>query len=254
MLGLVLLGVFGLLVDLLRGEGFRFLCAIFLMVRDSPLILAPSRQRIRSLRACHVIVALLRNHVRFQVAVSTWLLYRTFVGDELLGEDPSVRATNLAFLGSSWRKCQNTSIAQDQQRARLEEDPHKVPEMGVGEFAQMRASFFRLHPNTITPDFKLPHKKFMERLARDYLVHEAILPYELGEIRLHSEAVITKPAWSTTPQQLIKMSHVEEPVQIALEDDAMNRVYAFWTAWNSADIAASTSSKTAELLMCPGDR
>ena len=96
--------------------------------------------------------------------------------------------------------------------------------MGVGEFAQMRASFFRLHPNTITPGFKLPHKKFMERLARDYLAHEAILPYKLGEIRLHSEAVVTKP------QQLIKMSHVEEPAQISLEDDAMNCVYAFWTA------------------------
>ena len=49
------------------------------MVRDSSLILAPSRQRIRSLRACHVIVALLRYHERFQVDVSTWLLFRTFV-------------------------------------------------------------------------------------------------------------------------------------------------------------------------------
>ena len=49
------------------------------MVQDSSLILAPSRQRIRSLRACHVMVALLRYHVRFQVAVSTWLLFRTFV-------------------------------------------------------------------------------------------------------------------------------------------------------------------------------
>ena len=36
------------------------------------------------------------------------------------------------------------------------------------------------------------------------------LPHELGEISLHSEAVVTKPAWSTTPQQLIKMSHVQE--------------------------------------------
>ena len=34
-LGLVLLGVFGLLVDLLQGDGFRFFCANFLMIRDS---------------------------------------------------------------------------------------------------------------------------------------------------------------------------------------------------------------------------
>ena len=38
-LGLVLSGVFGLLVDLLRGDGFRFFCAIFLMIRDSSLTL-----------------------------------------------------------------------------------------------------------------------------------------------------------------------------------------------------------------------
>ena len=35
MLGLVLSGVFGLLVDLLGRDGFRFFCAIFLMIRDS---------------------------------------------------------------------------------------------------------------------------------------------------------------------------------------------------------------------------
>ena len=35
MLGLVLSGVFGLLVDLLRCDGFRFFCAIFWMIRDS---------------------------------------------------------------------------------------------------------------------------------------------------------------------------------------------------------------------------
>ena len=71
-LGLVLLGVFGQLVDLLRGEGVPFPCAIILTVWDSSLILAPSRQHIHSLRACHVIVALLRYHVRFQVAVRCW--------------------------------------------------------------------------------------------------------------------------------------------------------------------------------------
>ena len=68
------------------------------MVRDSSLILAPRRQRFRSLRACHVIVALLRDHVRFQVAVSTWLLYRTFCLDASL-----LKARLSQGLSSVWR-------------------------------------------------------------------------------------------------------------------------------------------------------
>ena len=41
--------------------------------------------------------------------------------------------------------------------------------------------------SAIMPDHRLPHERFLDRVARDCLVDECVLHYELAEVRLLSE-------------------------------------------------------------------
>ena len=49
-----------------------------------------------------------------------------------------------------------------------------------------------------------------------------------------------KPSWRATPQQLLRISSEEVHVTPALEDDALNRVYAFWVAMEYGGHCAMT--------------
>ena len=89
----------------------------------------------------------------------------------------------------------------------------------------MRQGFTRHHGDTILVE---PHKRFIERLNRDLLVHATVLTYELGEVRLRSETIIQKPTWSQTPEQLLKAAKVDVPAVVALSEDAINRIHAFF--------------------------
>ena len=148
-------------------------------------------------------------------------------------------SANLAFLWASFLKCKNVAAARNQQKTRLEEDPTKVPEMAAA-VSSMKSTVFRNHPDTIMPDHRLPRKRFFENVPRDYLELECVLHYELAEVRLLSEKVQMKPSWGATPQQLLRISSEEVPVTPALEDDALNRVCAFWVAMEYGGHCAMT--------------
>ena len=152
----------------------------------------------------------------------------TILGAAALGATDPEKATSLTFLAALWRKCNTLTSTRDSQRSRLEEDPFRIPEMGISDYN--RTSFKKAHPDVILTDFKEPHKRFLERIARDYIVNECILPYELAEVRLRSETIVSKAGMATTPEMLLRISQVDEPARVRLEEDALNRIYAFWVA------------------------
>ena len=67
-------------------------------------------------------------------------------------------------------------------------------EIAVGDYAQMKTKYMGVHPDYIVTDFREPHKKFIERIIRDFTIHEVLLPYELCEVRLKSEKSSKKAA------------------------------------------------------------
>ena len=80
---------------------------------------------------------------------------------DALGDDLPSKAASLAFLAGAWRKCTTLSNHRDGQRARLEEDPTRIPEIALGDYSQMKVKFLKEHPDIILTDFREPHKRFI---------------------------------------------------------------------------------------------
>ena len=106
--------------------------------------------------------------------------------------DAPAREAKLISLATCWRKCRALAEGRDTRRARLEEDPHRIPEMGIQEYGQKRANFVIAHKDFLLTDFKEPHKRFLERFDRDFAIREVVLPHAIGEIRVKSEHVQQK--------------------------------------------------------------
>ena len=72
----------------------------------------------------------------------------------------------------------------------MEEGPNKIPGLSQEDHAEFRDRFMRVHPDVIPIDAKEPHKKFVERLSRDFLIHGIVPYYEPAEIRTRSDVII----------------------------------------------------------------
>ena len=60
------------------------------------------------------------------------------------------------------------------------------------------------------------------------MVHSAVMPYLLGEIRLKSETIIQNTGVAKTAELLLQVAKEDVPTQVSSETDAMNRVFAFF--------------------------
>ena len=86
------------------------------------------------------------------------------LNEQSLGADNSpTREANLIYLAAAWRKCRALAEGRDTRRARLEEDPHRIPEMGIQEYGQKKINFVALHPDVLLTEFREPHKRLIHR-------------------------------------------------------------------------------------------
>jgi len=51
----------------------------------------------------------------------------------------------------------------------------KVPEIPGEDHAEFREQFVHKHPDVLLPPHREPHRKLVERIQRDYLVHGAVM-------------------------------------------------------------------------------
>ena len=165
---------------------------------------------------------------------------RVIVGDAILGSNMGEREANLTMLGSAWKKAVKLQDLRDGQRARIEEDPSLIPQIGGQDFWDMRADFLRNHDQLVINTFKEPNKKFVERMQRDYMVDEMLKFYELGRIRLASETIETSSGLASTPQHLMRMAKEEIDAVVCREEDALNRIFALYMAMDMLGYCAMT--------------
>eukprot|EP00971_Amphidinium_carterae_P032812 645976-Amphidinium_carterae.1 len=127
-----------------------------------------------------------------------------------LGDKDADKQLNLMYLATLWRKASTISSEQDKRRARLEEDPDRIPEIQAQQYACMREAFVNKHRDFILTETREPHNKFIERLLRDYSVHSIVPYYPLGDVRLRSESIKVKKSFQTTGEFLLRVAHSEE--------------------------------------------
>jgi hypothetical protein len=146
------------------------------------------------------------------------------------GDEPdrvAERELILTFFGTVWYQCQNLAKARADQRVRMEEEPHKVPEIPTPQYTDMRDRFVARHSDIILSYDIEPHKKFIEKMIRDHTVIGVLPFYELGEIRVRAEKIVPRSGLAETADKLIQIAQTVDVAAVSTDDDAMNRITAF---------------------------
>ena len=105
------------------------------------------------------------------------------------------------------------------------------------------ARFVTAHPDVILLDAKEPHKKFVEKISRDFLVHGMVPYYTVAEIRTRADSIIQKSGLSKNTEDLLTISKADEPDQVTDVQALINRVHALFMALEYLNIC--TYSKKA---------
>ena len=167
---------------------------------------------------------------------------KTIVGDEdKLGATDAARELALTSMAAVWKMCSTLQEHFAARRAKMEEDPTKVPEIPGDHHSEFREQFVARHPDVLLPPHREPHRKLVERIQRDYMVHGAIPFYQVGEMRLRSEQVVQKSGISKTAEDLIKVVAVDQPVQAASESQVIDKLHAFFVALEYLNICEFTT-------------
>ena len=166
---------------------------------------------------------------------------RTIIGDDtLLGADAGEQEISLTSIAAAWKTCSTMQDHFAARRAKMEEDPTKVPEIPGDDHAEFREQFVHRHPDVLLPHHREPHRKLVERLQRDYLVHGSVPFYEVGEMRTRSEQIAQKSGLSKNAEDLLKVVTVDQPAIAASESQVMDKLHAFLVALEYLNICDFT--------------
>ena len=161
-------------------------------------------------------------------AVKTSL--QTLLPTATLGVDAAAQELSLMQLAAVWHSCFALQGQFASRRARMEEDPNKIPEMAQEDHAEFRSRFVTAHPDVILLDAKEPHKKFVEKLSRDFLVHGMVPFYTVAEIRTRADSIVQKSGLTKNAEDLLTISKAEEPEQVTDVQTLLHRVHAYFMA------------------------
>ena len=147
-----------------------------------------------------------------------------------LGDNPPAQELALTALAAVWKTCSTMQDHFAARRARMEEDPTKIPEIPGEDHAEFREIFVARHPDVLLPHHREPHRKLVERIQRDFLVHGSVKFYEVGEVRTRDEAIAQKSGLSKNAEDLLRVVTVDQPAPAASESQVMDKLYAFFIA------------------------
>ena len=154
---------------------------------------------------------------------------KTIIPDQAqLGTDGPAQELALTALAAVWKQCSTMQDHFAARRAKMEEDPSKVPEIPGEDHAEFRDTFVARHPDVVLPIHREPHRKFVERVQRDYLVHGFVHFYEVGEIRTRNEQIAQKSGLSKNAEDLLRVVAIDQPVAATSETQVMDKLHAFF--------------------------
>ena len=150
-------------------------------------------------------------------------------GDTLVHADVGAREKIFLWLLAVWSACSKLHAQQSIRRAKMEEDPHVIPSIQAEDLCDYRSRFVVDHPDVVLLDTREPHKKFVERVSRDFSLNQHVPAFEVGEIRRRSETIISKSGMAPTADMLVKMVRTDvDSSEVATEEEVMDRINAFF--------------------------
>ena len=163
-------------------------------------------------------------------------------GAAVLGADDRIRALRYIQVITVWTTCQALNTCNAQRRAKMEEDPHKIPEIPQEDHGDFRSRFVLAHPDVVVNIWNEPHRKFVERINRDFTVNGSIPFYEVGEMRTRSEVIAQKSGLAPSADQLVKLCRTDElSSSFATEEEVFQRLHAFFMTLEMLNICSFTT-------------
>ena len=160
-------------------------------------------------------------------------------GEAALGATDKDREKALLWACAAWTACCKLYEVSSTQRAKMESDPSIIPSVPRDDVADFRSRFEAAHPDIVLLDCKEPHKKFIERLNRDFMVVSMVPCYDVGEFRRRSEQIATKTGMAPTADLLIKMVQMDDlRTVVVTEEEVLDRSVSFFVALEYLNIAA----------------
>jgi len=147
-----------------------------------------------------------------------------------LGADAASQELSVMSLAAVWQAAQALQTQYASRRARMEEDPNKIPELSQEDHAEFRDRFVRVHPDVILIDAREPRKKFVERLSCDFLIHGIVPFYEPAEIRTRADVIVVKSGLSRNAEDLLSISMADQPEPVTVITTLFDRLHAFFMA------------------------
>jgi hypothetical protein len=144
------------------------------------------------------------------------------------GPDAPSQELALTALAAVWKTCSTMQDHFAARRAKMEEDPSKVPEIPGEDHAEFRETFVARHPDVVLPLHREPHRKFVERVQRDYLVHGFVHFYEVGEIRTRNEQIAQNSGLTKNAEDLLRVVMIDQPTSASSESQVMDKLHAFF--------------------------
>ncbi|CAE7517169.1 unnamed protein product, partial [Symbiodinium microadriaticum] len=137
----------------------------------------------------------------------------------MLGQDLSSASQELSVMSLSavWQAAQALQTQYAFRRARMEEDPNKIPELSQEDHAEFRDRFARVHPDVILIDAKEPHKKFVETRA---------------------DVIVVKSGLSRNAEDLLSISRADQPELVTDVTTLFHRLHAFFMSLEYLNISA----------------
>ena len=162
-------------------------------------------------------------------------------GEEHLGSSDQIKTLRIIQVIAVWTSCSHLNACTAQRRAKMEEDPHRIPEIPQEDHGDFRSRFVSAHEDMILNMWNEPHKKFVERVHRDYIVNGSIPFYEVGEMRTRSEVIAQKSGLAPSADQLVRLCRTDELISsFATEEEVFHRLNAFFMTLELLNICSFT--------------
>jgi len=186
------------------------------------------------LRTVEMISVLGENHEKVRLSFT-----RICGGDQALGNDDREREKTLLWACVVWTACSKLHEVSSIQRAKMESDPRVIPSLPQDDMADFRSRFVLSHPDVILLPCREPHKKFVERMHRDFTIDSIVPCYDVGEFRRRNEQIAQKSGLAPSADLLVRMVQVDDlRTTVVNEAEVFDRITAFFVALEYLNICA----------------
>ena len=141
--------------------------------------------------------------------------------------DTAVKVMQSLTLGASWSDAMSTRTAQAAAKAKVQEDPSKVPALGLTDWTAMRSAFLTRHPELPMDDAVEPHRRFIETLKRDVLLHGRVPFIELSRVYVKADGPVLQTGQVIKAlDDVLKVNQHDASVNVGTATQVLNRITA----------------------------